>query len=325
MYSIEIKPEGYMKAAQITGYGGKEVFEITNEAPRPSVEADRVLVEVTAASVNPFDVKVSEGMYKDGMPLELPAILGGDVAGTVAEIGENVSGFEIGQAVYGMANAGSGHGSFAEFTPVKAEQLAAKPESVDFTTAAALPLVGVSAYQALVDHLNLQAGQKILIHGGAGGIGSIAIQIAKNIGAYVATTASAAEAGYVKSLGADEVIDYQAQDFAIMLKDYDAVFDTVGGETNLKSYEVLKNGGALVSMLDAPNEELVSHKNIHYTQQGSQATPERLAKITGLVDAGKLKVNVDKVFPLDQTGEAFEYLKTGHPRGKVVVQVKTAA
>lgn len=312
-----------MKAAQINGYGGKELLEVVTNAPKPSVAAGQVLVEVYATSANPFDWKVREGYMKDFIPLKLPAILGGDIAGTVSEIGEGVSGFEIGQAVYGMANAASGQGSFAEFTPVKAEQLAPKPRSADFTAAAAMPLAGTSAYQALVDHINLQAGQKILIHGAAGGIGSLAIQIAKDLGAYIATTVSASEIDFVKSLGADEAIDYQSQDFGAMLKDYDAVFDTVGGETNSKSYAVLKPGGSLVSMVEPPNETRVSQYNIHYVQQSSQATQERLNKIAELVDAGKLKVNIDKVFPLDEAAEALEYLKTGHPRGKVVIQVKT--
>lgn len=309
-----------MKAAQLNDYGGTGSVTI-NEAPKPSADAGKVLVEVQAAAVNPFDVKLTGGFYGE-MFKQLPATLGSDVAGTVAEIGEGVTGFAVGQAVYGMANGGGGKGSFAEFTPVKVEQLASKPISVDFVTAAALPLAGISAYQALVDHMDLQAGQKILIHGGAGGIGSLAIQIAKNLGAYVATTVSAAEGDFVKSLGADEVIDYQAQDFSALLKDYDAVFDTVGGETNSKSYQVLKTGGAFVSMLEAPNEALVKQKAIRYTQQSSRATPERLHAVAELVDSGKLKVNVDKVFSLEQAADAMEHLKTGHPRGKVVIRIK---
>lgn len=310
-----------MKAAQVNEYGGQDALKI-QEVPDPEPLMGQVIVAVHAAGVNPFDYKVRDGSYKDYFPINFPSTLGGDVAGTVAEVGEGVEGFEVGQAVYGMANAGGGQGSFAEFTPVKATSLVAKPNSVDFVTAAALPLAGVSAYQALVDHIGLKAGQKILIHGGAGGIGSLAIQIAKDIGAYVATTASADEADYVKSLGADEVIDYQNQDFSTILKGYDAVFDTVGGETNTKSYTVLQPGGCLVSMVQGPDEALVKQYEVNYVQQSSQATPERLTAIAELVDAGKLKVNVDKTFPFDQAAEALEYLKTGHPRGKVVIQVQ---
>jgi alcohol dehydrogenase len=307
-----------MKAAQIIAYGQNVK---TVEATKPTLENDRVLVEVRAASINPFDVKLTEGFYKDFIPLNLPATPGSDVSGIVSEVGGDVTGFEIGQEVYGMANASGGQGSIAEFTVVKATQLAPKPQNVDFIKAAALPLTAISAYQALADHMNLQKDQKVLIHGGAGGIGSLAIQIAKQIGAYVATTVAAEDKDFVKALGADEVIDYKTEDFSELLQDYDAAFDTVGGETNVKSYKILKNGGALVSMLEAPNEELVRAKSIHYTQQQTAATPQRLQKVTDLVESGSLKVHVDKAFPLDEASEAFDYWRTNHPRGKVVITV----
>lgn len=310
-----------MKAAQVNDYGGQEAVQLV-DVLKPTATPGHILVEVKAAAVNPFDWKVRDGAYKEYFPLKFPATLGGDVAGVVAEIGEGVSGFSVGQAVYGLAGAAGGQGSFAEFTPVKAGQLAAQPNSVDFVTAAALPLAATSAYQALVDHMNLQAGQKILIHGGAGGIGSFAIQIAKHSGAYVATTAAAHDADFVKSLGADEVIDYQSQDFSTMLKDYDAVFDTVGGETNTKSYTILRPGGRFVSMVQPPDEALAKQYDIQYTQQASQASAERLQAVAEHVDSGKLTAHVDKIFPFEQTAEALEYLKTGHPRGKVVIQVK---
>lgn len=312
-----------MKAAQISAYGGQEVIQINDSVVKPEISEGQVLVEVYAAGVNPFDVKVRDGAARSMAELSFPAILGGDVAGVVAEVGAGVSGLEVGQAVYGQAGALSGHGSFAQFAPVKASQLAAKPARVNFTTAAALPLVSVSAYQALVEHMSLQPGQKILIHGGAGGIGSIAIQLAKHLGAYVATTASAAESDYVRKLGADEVIDYATQDFSTMLKDYDAVFDTVGGETNSKSYAVLKLEGVLVSMVEQPNEQLIEQYSVRYTYQFSKVTTERLTQISALVDNGTLKVHIDKSFPLAETADALEYLKTGHPRGKIVIQVKS--
>lgn len=312
-----------VKAAQISKYGGKEALKITTGAAKPTAKPGQVLVEVYAAAVNPFDLKVREGLVRQMAELNLPATPGGDFAGVVSEIGEGVKGFSVGQAVYGQAGALSGEGSFAEYTPVKAGQMAAKPNSIDFTSAAALPLVAVSAYQALVDHMNLQGGQKILIHGGAGGIGSIAIQLAKHLGAYVATTASSADSDFVKSLGADEIIDYKTHDFAEIIKDYEAVYDTVGKETNAKSYTVLKPGGTLVSMAEKPNEELVQKYNIKYTAQFTRVTPERLNAITKLVDSGVIKPIVDKVFSFDQAAEALEYQKTGQPRGKVVIRVKT--
>ena len=301
-----------MKAAQITGYGDKEAVQ-TIETDKPTAGEGHVLVEVSAAGVNPFDIKVREGMVKLPENVGFPATLGGDFAGTVVETG---------QRVYGQAGAMSGQGSFAQFVPVKTAQLAPAPESVDDVTAAALPLVSVSAYQAIIEHMDLRAGQKILIHGGGGGIGNVAIQIAKNLGAYVATTARAEEADFVKGLGADEVIDYQTQDFSEILKDYDAVFDTIGGETTIRSYSILKPGGSLVSMVEQPDEGLIEKHGVKFTSQFTRVTTEKLNYIAGLVDSGKLHVIVDKIFPLEEAAEALEYLKTGHPRGKVVIRVK---
>jgi len=311
-----------MKAAQINSYGGPEVMRAVDGAPKPMAAEGRVLVEVRAAAINPFDLKVVEGAVQHMAKLKFPAILGGDFAGVVAETGLGIRSFEIGQAVYGQAGALSGQGSFAEFTPVKADSLALKPTKLDFTQAAALPLVSVSAYQALVEHMGLQAGQKILIHGGAGGIGSMAIQLAKHLGAYVATTAAASKTEFVKSLGADEAIDYKQQDFSELLKDYDAVFDTIGGETNRKSYAVLRPGGILVSMVAQPDQAEVEGRRIRYVAQFTRVTTQTLNKIAELVDAGILKVQIDKIFPLEQTANALEYFKTGHPRGKVVIKIK---
>jgi alcohol dehydrogenase len=311
-----------MKAAQITSYGGPEVLKTVDDAANPHAGAGEVLVEVSAAGVNPFDWKVRQGFMKDYFALQFPAVLGGDFAGIIAEIGEGVNGLKIGDEVYGQANAAGGQGSYAEFTPVKAGQVAAKPKSVDFITAAAIPLAGASTYQALVEHINLQTGQKVLIHGGAGGIGVFAIQLAKTLGAYVATTASSEDAEFVKSLGADEVIDYKNQKFEEVLKDYDAVFDTVGGETNKKSYQILKSGGVLVSMVDGPDEQLVKKYGVKYVQQMTQTNQDKLSKLAGLVDQGKLKVTVDKTFPLGQASEALAYLQNNHPKGKVVINVK---
>lgn len=309
-----------MKAAQLIKYGGQDSIQI-NEAEKPELKTGQVLVAVKAAGVNPFDYKVRQGYMKDFINLKLPATLGGDLAGVVDKIGENVSGFEVGQEVYGMAGAASGNGSYAEYAPVSAKQLVAKPNNVDFITAGALPLAALSAYQGVVEHIDIQPGQKILIHGGGGGIGSLAIQFAKNAGAYVATTASSDDTEFVKQLGADEVIDYKTQDFSTILKDFDAVFDTVGGETNKKSYTVLKSGGIFVSMVEDFDEELVRQTGVNYIYQSTVPTVKSLKIIAELVDAGKLKVNVDKVFALDQAAAALEYLGVGHPRGKVVIKV----
>lgn len=308
-----------MKAAQLLQYGGREAIKTVDDAPQPQAAAGQVLVAVQAASVNPFDWKVREGAARQHIPLELPAILGGDLAGTVAAVGEGVTEFQVGDAVYGSANSVSGHGSFAEFAAAKVTSLAPKPEAANFATAAALPLVACSAYIGLVELIKLQPGQKILIHGGAGGIGAVAVQLAKHLGAYVATTVSGTDLDYAKELGADEVIDYKDQDFSSLLKDYDAVFDTAGGEAAVKSYPVLKPGGILVSMTEQPREDLMAQYGVTALHETSGVSREHLLQITPLVEDGTLRVNIDKTFPLDQAAEALEYLKTGHPRGKVVI------
>lgn len=302
-----------MKAAQFNDYGGSEVIEI-NEVEKPTPGENQVLVEVHTATINPFDYKVRRGYMKEMMPLQLPITLGGDFSGVV--VGENREVF--GQS-YGF---GGGSGAIAQYLVANLDNIADKPKSINHIEAGALPLVGVSAFQALEQHINLQKGQKILIHGGAGGIGSIAIQLAKHIGAYVATTATGDEVEFVKSLGADEVIDYQSQDFSEILKDYDAVYDTVGGETTDKSFKVLKKGGVLVSMLGEPNKDLAEEYEVTVIGQNTQTNSKNLSRLSELVDQGVIKPQIDKVFPFDQTREAFEYAETGHPKGKVVIEIK---
>ncbi len=185
-----------------------------------------------------------------------------------------------------------------------------------------MPLTGVSALQALIEHIKLTSDQKILIHGGAGGIGTMAVQLAKHLGAYVATTAKASDVAYVKELGADEAIDYENQRFEEVVSQYDAVFDTVGGDTYQRSFSVLKKGGIIVSMLEQPNKELMKQYGVTAISQFTQITTERLLKLAELVDQGVLKVNVDKTFSLDQAGEALAYLRSGKVRGKVAVPLK---
>ncbi|MBI2594488.1 NADP-dependent oxidoreductase, partial [Candidatus Curtissbacteria bacterium] len=211
---------------------------------------------------------------------------------------------------------------FAQFVAVNAGKVAQKPKSVDFIEAGALPLAGVSALQAIEDHIRLKSGQKILIHGGAGGIGHIAVQLAKALGAYVATTVGTRNLEFAKSLGADEAIDYKSEAFDEKLTDFDAVFDTVGGETTDKSFKVLKKGGIIVSMAGQPNEELAQKSGVSALGQNTDANPERLARLSKLVEDGKIKAYIDKVFSLEQAKEAFRHLEEGHPRGKVVFKIK---
>jgi NADPH:quinone reductase-like Zn-dependent oxidoreductase len=311
-----------MRAAQITDYGDKSVVRLTTDALQPKPAAGQVLVAVHAAGVNPFDWKVREGQIRQMAQLTFPATLGGDCAGEVTAVGEGVTGFAAGDAVYGQAGALSGSGSFAEYTVVPAAALALKPKSVDDVVAAAMPLAGSSAYQALADTLHVQKGQKILIHGGAGGIGGFAIQLAKYLGAYVATTVQAKDAEYVKSLGADEAIDYQTQQFEDILHDYDAVYDLVGGDTCKRSYQVLRSGGRLVSMVEQPDAVLAERYGITATRQSTHVTAERLTKLAELVDQGDLQAVVDKTFPLEEAGEAMDYVHSGRQHGKIVIKIK---
>jgi NADPH:quinone reductase-like Zn-dependent oxidoreductase len=312
-----------MKAAQINEYGGPEAVEINEDAPVPAMSPDQVLVEVFAAGVNPFDWKLREGYMAEMAPLEFPITLGGDFSGTVRGVGEDVAGFGPGDEVYGQALVlARGSGSFAERAAVDAGHLAGKPKSLTHVEAAALPLTGASAYQVLVEHMKLEKGQKILIHGGAGGIGTFAIQLAKHLGAHVVTTAAAEQEQYVRELGADEIIDYKTQRFEDLVDNCDAVHDTVGGDTYERSFKVLKPGGIIVSMLEQPNEELMSKYSVRAIAQLTRVTNERLVKLAELVDKGVFRTHVDKTFPLELTAEAMSYLQTGRHKGKVVVRIK---
>ncbi|HEU4715463.1 MAG TPA: NADP-dependent oxidoreductase [Candidatus Saccharimonadales bacterium] len=310
-----------MRAAQLTHYGGQDAVQFTAEAPVPEVTPGHVLVKVTAASINAIDWKIREGMMQQMAPVNFPATLGGDLAGTVEAIGEGVEAFTVGQEVYGQTNPFSGHGSFAEYSLIPAGNLAQKPQTTNAEQTAALPLTAVSTYQALVETLNLQPGQKILIHGGAGGIGSFAIQLAKHLGAYVATTAATDDLEFVRQMGADEAIDYTSQKFEEIISGYDAVFDTAGGDATEKSYGILKSGGQLVSMAAMPNDELAREHGVTASAQQTRVTTERLQKVAELVDQGILKPAIDRTFPLEQAAEALEYMRRGHHRGKVVINV----
>lgn len=322
MFIEENSKVATMTAAQIRKYGKKEV-EISENVHQPEVSEGELLVEVYAAGINPSDWKIMEGLMKEMAPLNFPATLGGDFSGVVKQVGKNVSGFKKGDEVYGYASVlRGGSGAFSEYATVNVKSVAHKPGKVDFFETAALPLAGVSAWQALVDLLHLSQGQKILIHGGAGGIGSFAIQIAKHIGAYVATTVNVNNIEFAKELGADEVIDYKNQKFEDILKNYDAVFDTVGGETFLRSFEILKKGGQIVSMLERAPEELLKQYGVKAIAQGTLVTRERLRRLAELIDQDHIMINIDKIFPLSEAGEALQYQKKGHPRGKVVLEIK---
>ncbi len=310
-----------MKAAQISEYGSADkITVVTTE--KPLVGPGYVLVEVHAASLNPFDTMVREGYVKD-MIAALPITLGGDIAGTVVEVGEGVTHVAVGDNVYGQANAvGGNSGAFAEFAVTKAVQIAKVPANSTLAEAASLPLVAASAYQALHEHISLQSGQKLFIHGGSGGIGSIAIQIAKHLNAYVAASARADGVELVKQLGANEVIDTESQDFVALVRDYDAVFDTVGGDDFGKCLSVLKPGGIAVSMVVAADETQASEQGIKAFMQSTKVTTDKLDAISDLVEQGVIKPQIAKIFSLDQIVEAFEAREGGQLNGKIVIQIK---
>ena len=314
-----------MKSAQINEYGGSEIIKINQSTPEPTVSSGKVLVTIKAAGVNPADWKIRDGGFQQLVSLQFPSTLGMDFSGVIKQVGEGVSSsdFEQGDEVYGQAGVvNGGSGAFAEMALAKMENIARKPKRLSHNEAAALPLVGIAAWWVLKDDIGLSKGQKILIHGGAGGIGSIAIQLAKNLGAYVATTVSTNDKQFVQDLGADEVIDYKNQTFEDLLHDYDAVFDTVGGETYRRSFKVLKKGGIIVSMLEQPDSGLMNQYGIKAVFRFAQANRERLTKVAQWIDENNnVRINVEKKFSLDQAGDALDYQKDVHPRGKVVLTI----
>jgi alcohol dehydrogenase len=314
-----------MKSAQINKYGSSEVVKINQSTPEPIVTSGKVLVIIKAAGVNPVDWKIREGLMQQMISLQFPSTLGMDFSGVIKQVGEGISpsDFKLGDEVYGQAGVISGgSGAFAEMALANTESIAHKPKRLSHAEAAALPLVGVSAWQALTEDIGLSKGQKILIHGGAGGIGSIAIQLAKNVDAYVATTVSTNDKQFVQELGTDIVIDYKTQTFEDLLHDYDAVFDTVGGETYRRSFKVLKKGGIIVSMLEQPDSEIMNQYRVKAIFRFTQVNRERLTKLAQWVDQkSNIKIHVERTFSLYEVGKALDYQKDVHPRGKVVLTV----
>jgi NADPH:quinone reductase-like Zn-dependent oxidoreductase len=300
------------------------VIEINQNTPLLNLSSEKILVDVKAAGVNPIDWKISEGYMKQMISLQFPSTLGMDFSGIIKEVSKDISTEEYkqGDEVYGQASVtNGGTGAFAEIALTNTDNVALKPKSLNYAEAAALPLVGVSAWQALVENMELSKDQKILIHGGAGGIGSIAIPLAKNLDAYVATTASSDDKEFVHKLGADEVIDYKNQSFEDLIHDYDAVYDTVGGQTYTKSFKVLKKGGIIVSMLEPPNSDLMEKFGVKAIFQLTQVNKDRLTQLAKWIDKNNIKIHVDKTFSLDETAKALDYVKDVHPRGKVIIKI----
>ncbi|WP_405441672.1 NADP-dependent oxidoreductase [Streptomyces niveus] len=331
-----------MKTYLIEKYGDQSAVRAA-EMPDPQVGADDVLVRIHAASVNPLDLKLRDGAFKAILPYRLPLILGNDFAGEVVQAGPAVTRFRVGDEVY--ARPGKDRiGTFAELIAVHQDDVALKPAGLTMEEAASLPLVALASWQALVGRAQVRPGQKVLIHGGAGGFGTIAVQLAKELGAYVATTASTAKVDLVKGLGADVVVDYTKQDFETVLDGYDVVLDTLGGETLAKSLQVLRPGGQVIGVAGPPDaafaRELGANvflrlamsalsfrtrlrarrRHVTYSFLFMKANGDQLRDLTMLVDAGKIRPVVDRVFPFDQTREAMEYVEKGRAKaGKVVV------
>ncbi|MCK1993757.1 NADP-dependent oxidoreductase [Peribacillus muralis] len=311
-----------MKAVVIKQYGGKErLKEIDIQKPIP--EEKQVLVKLHATSINPIDWKLREGFLKTMMPFDFPIILGWDAAGVVDEVGEHVQDFKVGDRVFARPET-TNRGTYAEYAIVDTHLLAKIPDNISFEEAACVPLAGLTAWQCLFDFGNIQQGDKVLIHAGAGGVGTFAIQLAKNAGAYVATTAGTHNVEFLKSLGADEVIDHKKQDFEKILTEFDFVLDSLGGENQEKSFTVLKDGGKLASIVSEPNQDKALQKNIKSGNVWLVPNGQQLAKIANLLEQKKLKVIIGHKFPLSEEGikEAHALSESHHAKGKIVIEIK---
>ena len=310
-----------MKAIVIDQYGDKEELKKRNLS-RPEPDTDEVLIKVQAAAVNPIDWKLRYGYLKEKFPFEFPIVLGWDAAGIIEKVGENVDTFQKDDRVFVRPEL-TNRGTYAEYTTAKAELLAKIPDNISFKEAAAVPLAGLTAYQCLFDVGDLGSAEKVLIHAGAGGVGSFAVQIAKNMGAYVATTASSKNVEFLKSLGADEVVDYTKADFSQELEDYDLVVDTLGGEVQEKSFEVLKNGGKLVSIVEEPEQEKADQHGVEADFHWLIPDGDELSLLAEMMEKEKLKPVVGSTFPFTEQGlkDAHKLSETHHARGKIVIEV----
>ncbi|HEY8027403.1 MAG TPA: NADP-dependent oxidoreductase [Burkholderiaceae bacterium] len=332
-----------MKAFILERYGKKSSFRL-GDMPEPVLRDDEVLVKVHAASVNLLDAKIKNGEFKLVLPYRLPLILGHDVAGIVVRVGSRARRYKVGDEVYSRPD-DFRIGAFAEFIAIREDSLAIKPATLTMEEAASIPLVGLTAWQALIDKADLKKGQKVFIQAGSGGVGTFAIQLAKHIGAFVATTTSTQNVDWVKRLGADLVIDYKKDRFENILRDYDVVLNSQDGETLAKSLSVLKPGGKLISISGPPDpafgEEIrapwfmklivnllssgirrkAKRSDVSYSFLFMKANGKQLREITALIDSGAIRPVVDRVFQFGATPEAIGYVETGRAKGKVVIKI----
>ena len=305
-----------MKAVRIERYGNEDVVEIA-EVDQPKPGAGQVLVKVKAAAVNPVDWKIRDGLG-DLFGLKPPLILGNEVAGTVEAVGDNVKDFAPGDDVYGHLSAHSG--GYAEYVAAPANEFVRKPKQIDFDTAASVPVAALTAWQGIFDHGKLESGQRILITGAPGAVGSMAVQLAKARGAHVIGTGSGRNEEFVRGLGADGFVDYKRAKFEEEVSGVDVVFDTVGGETQERSFQTLKRGGSLVSAVNPPSAEKAKEFGVNMAMVMMTPKHDQLAEINRLLESGKLKVRVATVLPLAEVKKAHQLSSSGHAQGKIILR-----
>ena len=305
-----------INAIQVHAYGAADQLRL-EQIPRPEPGAGEVLVRVHAAGVNPVDWKLRSGMMRDFLPTTFPYVPGADLAGVIEQVGPAVTTFQPGQAVFGRGS----QGTYAEYALAPATTLALKPDSISFDEAATIPVGATTAWQGLFDHGQLEAGQRVLILGGSGGVGLFAVQFARWKGAYVLSTTSAPNVEFVRTLGAEQVFDYAQADALDAVRDVDLVFDTVGGAAQATAFPALKRGGALVTIAGMPDEARAQELGVHTARFSAQTSSELLATFARLISDGDIKTIVGATFPLNDAGKAQELSQQGHGRGRIILQV----
>ena len=309
-----------MKAVRTHNYGGPEVLKY-EDTPRPQVVAPtEMLIRVHAAGLNPVDSAIRDGQVKEIFPVKFPWIPGSDVSGVVEEVGGNVTRFKTNDEVFALLNPAKG-GAYAEYVVVRESDVALKPKSLQHIRAAAIPVAAITAWNALFETGQLQAGQRVLIHGGAGGVGHFAVQLSKRKGAHVIATASAKNHELIFELGADEVIDYHAQKFENVARNVDIVLDTIGSDTQERSWKVLQKGGILVSIVQPPSEEKARSVGARAAMVQSRPDGAKLAEIAKIIDSGQLAPVINRILPLSEARRAHELSQSGHAHGKIVLRV----
>jgi NADPH:quinone reductase-like Zn-dependent oxidoreductase len=307
-----------MKAVRIHAFGAPDVLKL-EETALPVLKPGELLVKLAGAGINPVDYKIRQGGYPKVTQAQLPITLGRDVAGVIESSGDQTGPYKVGEEVYALLDWVLG--GYAQYAAVPAANCAYKPSSLTLRDSGAVPLAALTAWQGIFDHGSLHAGQRILIHGGAGGVGHFAVQLAKSSGAYVATTVSGPDTEFVRALGADMVIDRKAQRFENVAKDMDVVYDLIGGETRARSWAVLKKGGILVSTLGQPDKMHADSLGVRAQGYTAQPSAAQLTQMRELLDAGKVKVVITRTFALADAAQAHRYLEHEHPRGKIVFAV----